>query len=800
MVWIVFIPFLAGALAPFMARRWPHQVGLMLALAPLASLLVLGSFLPVDPAETATRLYPWVPSLGVDLAFRLDGLSVAFGLLITLIGVVVVLYSGGYMHHETPAALGRFFAYLLAFMGSMLGLVLSDNVFGLFVFWELTSIFSYLLIGFHHEDPLNRKKALKALLVTGGGGLVLLAGLVLLVLMGTQAGLPLREAALLSNLLELELASSELYAPTLILIAIGCFTKSAQFPFHFWLPAAMAGPTPVSSFLHSATMVKAGIFLLARLHPAMGGTTLWIVLLTAVGAVTMLVGAAMAITQRDMKYVLAYTTIGVLGTLTMLLGPGTSLTVKAMVVFLVAHALYKATLFQVAGNVDHGTGTRDLLSLGGLRKAMPLTAAAAALAALSKSGFPGTLGFIGKELVYKAKLDLDTLSVLLVAVALLANIFLTATALMIAWWPFFGKKNGEPPHKPHEAPWTMTYGPLMLGALGVGIGLLPWVFEDVIGAAMASSIYGKPKTLDLELIPPITVQVLIAFGLSVVTLAGGFALFTRLRKWVGPLGDRLDRASRFGPGKVYELGYDGLLSGSKGLTARTQHGYLRGYVATVAAVIVAAIAWPAIRLAPEAMEVARGGAQTPGFLGGVRLHEALLLVVIAAGAIGSCVLRGLAAVAAVGVSGLGIAAVFALMSAPDLALTQIMVETLTVVLLVFIFSRLPSAGSEGPRRSALERWGVATLAVVAGAGLTVLLIAASAVHEPAWVSQTMAQWSVPRAFGQNVVNVILVDFRSLDTLGEVVVVAVAAMGVIAMWRLRPGKGEGLSPRREGGEP
>ena len=797
MLWVIAIPFLAAGLAPWFCRAAPRRAGLVLASAPLVSLLLLAGHLPVSAETSVLQSVAWAPSLGVDLALRLDGLSMAFGLLIAGIGVAVVLYSHGYLGHETPADLGRYYACLLAFMGAMLGLVLSDNVFGLFVFWELTSVFSYLLIGFHHEDAANRKKALKALLVTGGGGLALLAGLVLLVRIGREAGLSPGEAAVLSNLLRLDLASSGLYPAALLLIAAGCFTKSAQFPFHFWLPAAMAGPTPVSSFLHSATMVKAGVFLLARLHPAMGGTTLWIVLLTAVGAITMLVGGAMAIAQRDMKYVLAYTTVGVLGTLVMLLGPGTPLTIKAMVVFLVAHALYKATLFQVAGNVDHATGTRDLLTLGGLARLMPLTAAAAALAALSKSGFPGTLGFLGKELIYKAKLDLETIGVVLVAVALLTNIFFTATALMVAWWPFFGRRNGDTPHPPHEAAWTMTAGPLAMGLSGLGVGLLPWAFEDAVGAAMASAIYGQPKALELELIPPITTQVVIAFGLSLATLAGGFALFSRLKRWVVPLGERLTALGRAGPTRGYEAGYDGLLSAAKKLTGLVQHGYLRLYVLTVVVALLAAVAWPAT----AALETLAGGGWGEAVGGPPRVHEAVLCGVIVAGAMAACVLRGLAAVAAAGVSGLGIAGVFALMSAPDLALTQIMVETLTVVLLVFVLCGLPSAGAGGETRRAAARWRDGALASAAGVTLAALLLAASATPGEAWVSRTMAAWSVPEAQGRNVVNVILVDFRALDTLGEVVVVAVAALGVRALWRMRPG-GEGGLGRggraREGG--
>jgi len=770
MIWITFSLFFVAAIAPWVVSRFPARAGQLFALVPLAGFAYFISLLPISGNETITQTLTWAPSLGATLAFRLDGLSMTFAILITFIGAMVLLYSSAYMKGE--AGQGRFFASLLAFMGAMLGLVISDSIISLFVFWELTSIFSYLLIGFHHEDPLNRKKALKALLVTGGGGLALLAGLLMMIVAGMQLGLTFADASKFSTLSQVDLRTSSLYTGALILVALGCFTKSAQFPFHFWLPAAMAGPTPVSSFLHSATMVKAGVFLLAKLHPMLGGTTLWIVMLTTVGAITMVIGGAMAVAQRDMKYVLAYSTIGVLGALTMLLGPGTELTVKAMVVFLVAHALYKATLFQVAGSVDHEAGTRDLLHLGGLRHVMPITAAAAVMAALSKSGFPGTLGFIGKELIYKAKLDLETLGVVLVLVALLANIFLTATALMVAWWPFFGKKKETPKHA-HEAPWPMWIGPLLMGAAGVFVGLLPWAFEDAMGAAMASTIAGYEKELNLKLIPPLTTQVIIAFGLSVLTLAGGFLLFSKLHRWVDRLGVELNRASQFGPGRVYDLAYQGLLDGSKKLIGWVQHGRLSAYVATITGALVAAVAWWAFESMPS-----EGASESPAWLTTSYPHEWLLALLIAGGAIGAVLMHSrIAALASLGVSGFGIAAFFSFFSAIDLALTQLMVETLTVMVLAWVLWKLPDASKLAPR---WIRASHAVLALAAGAMMTLLILAATAIHDPGWVWKAMSAMSVPEAKGRNIVNVILVDFRALDTLGEVLVVAAAGLGVLVL--------------------
>ena len=360
---------------------------------------------------------------------RLDGLSFLMAVLITGIGGFIILYAQGYMHGHPQ--LGRFFLYLLSFMGAMLGLVLSDNLILLFIFWELTSITSYLLIGFKSEYKESRMKALQALLVTGLGAMAMLAGFVLLAhVTGTW------KTSEINNLGEL-IHASPLYAGIVILILIGAFTKSAQVPFHFWLPNAIAGPTPVSAFLHSATMVKAGVFLMARMNPSLSGTGLWEYTLAVFGSFTLLLAMFLGLFQKDVKSILAYTTLGVLGVLTMLLGIGSEYAIKAMIVFLPGHALYKATLFMVVGSVDHETGTRDVTLLRGLRKLMPITAIAGGLAALSMSGLPPFFGFIGKELIYKAGVKLNGLEMVFLAVALLGNLVMMGLALKAGIFPFF---------------------------------------------------------------------------------------------------------------------------------------------------------------------------------------------------------------------------------------------------------------------------------------------------------------------------------------------------------------------------
>ena len=502
--------------------------------------------LPLGPGATWTEALSWIPDLGIALAFRLDGLSVTFGLLICGIGALVLLYAGAYM--RTDPRLGRLCGLLLLFMGAMLGVVFSDDVFVLFVFWELTSIASYLLIGFKHDKQDARDAARQALLVTGVGGLALLAGLVLLTIAASQAGLPANQVSRISALATVDLSGHALFVPALLLIVLGAFSKSAQMPLHFWLPNAMTAPTPVSAYLHSATMVKAGVFLLARLNPVFGDSELWHVLLTATGAVTMVIAAAMAAGQTDLKRILAYTTVSVLGTLTMLIGVGTELAIKAAVVYLVAHACYKAALFMIAGSLEHATGTRDVRHLGGLIRAMPITAVSGMLAALSMAGAPPLFGFMGKELLLKAKLDLEYLGVILILVASLANIFLIAMALVVAIWPFFGHRTAGA-KSAHEAPFLMLAGPMILAVTGLFVGLIPGTFDSALGSAMATAIGGRPIAMELKLWHGLSPVALTALGISIVTLTIGFTLFLRLRNWLAHITVVVTRLGRRGPGR-----------------------------------------------------------------------------------------------------------------------------------------------------------------------------------------------------------------------------------------------------------
>jgi multicomponent Na+:H+ antiporter subunit A len=766
MLWSVLLPFLAALVAVPLVRRLGAGAAWLLAAVPTILFVRLLRALPIAPGEAVLESRPWVSSLGVELGFRLDGLSATFALLITGIGALVLVYAGEYLAHDRR--LGRFLATLLAFMGSMLGVVLADDLITLFVFWELTSVTSYLLIGFDHERPGARDAALKALLVTGGGGLAVLAGLLLLGLVGGDLTAGGGFVGSLSALEAVDVRGHWAYPAILMLVVLGAATKSAQVPFHFWLPEAMAAPTPVSAYLHSATMVKAGVYLLARLHPQLGQTVEWEWLVGGLGLVTMLVAAGMALGQTDLKKILAYSTVAVLGILTMLIGVGTTYAIKTAVVFLVAHALYKAALFMVAGNVDHETGTRDVTTLGGLRRLMPWTAAAGLLAALSKAGAPPMFGFIGKELLYKAKLDLEVIGGWLVIAAVIANVALVATALLVSVKPFWGRSRPTP-KEAHEAPFGMLLGPVVLAVTGVVVGLLPAPFEHALGSAMATAVAGRPVVMDLKLWHGLNVDALMVLGLSLVTLAAGTALYLVLRRRLAGAATVVSALGRVGPARVFDRAVDALPGGAARVTAMVPIGRLRFAILTSLIVAVGLAAAPLVMRTP--LVVVDLG-PTP------EVHEVLLALLAATGALATVVLRSrLAGVASLGVTGLAIALLFVAYGAPDLAMTQIAVESLSVILLALVFAGLaPVVRRSGPAGRLRD----AVVATAAGAVAAVTVVVTAGVRLDAEVARYYLESSVPLAYGRNVVNVILVDFRALDTMGEIVVVAVAGLGVAAL--------------------
>jgi multicomponent Na+:H+ antiporter subunit A len=750
--------FAVAALAPWLHNLTGRHSGWLLALWPATLFLYFLGFLGGVNDGPVLVNHSWIPSMDIQLSFMVDGLSLLFALLISGIGVFVVAYAGRYL--EGHRDLGRFYAILLAFMASMLGLVLSDNLISLFVFWELTSITSYLLIGFNHEDASARRSALQGLFVTVGGGLLLMTGLIMLALIGGSF-----ELSTLLNEGDV-IREHGLYVPMLWLILFGAFTKSAQFPFHFWLPNAMAAPTPVSAYLHSATMVKAGVYLLARLNPALGGTELWLTLLGSIGALTLFIGVWLAVRSTGIKKVLAYSTVMALGTLTMLIGLGSDLALGAAMAFLLAHSLYKGALFMIAGIIDHETGSKDLRDTGGLFRAMPVTAVVAGIAALSLAGVLPMFGFVAKELLFESVLD--GAAAWMVPLVIAGAIMTVAVGALIGVLPWYGAPVATK-KAPHEAPPALLAGPVVLASLGLLFGLFAPLVDRALLAAASSAVAGHAVSPDLALWHGVN----LALGLSIVSLVAGLLLYwwrDHFRRLTG----FTDTLAKSGP----ERGYDALMAGLVRLaewqTRFFQSGYLRYYLMIILLTMMALV-WTLFLLNWSAFRAHLD-------ISDVRLHEYVLVLTLVAAALTAARTGSrLGAVAALGAVGFTVALLYVMFSAPDPGITQVLVETLTVILLVLVLFRLPRFLKLS---STTLRLRDAALAALVGVTMTMLLLFGMSERLHDSISWWHAAESVPSGYGRNIVNVILVDFRALDTLGEIFVLALAAIGVLAMIRLR----------------
>jgi multicomponent Na+:H+ antiporter subunit A len=757
--------FLFALLAPVVVALGRSASGWLMASLPFALTIY---FLPrVRVVAAGTTFYegwPWLPELHIGLTFFLDGLSLLFVLLICGVGTLIMIYSGKYLGGHRR--LGQFFLLLNLFMASMLGLVTAANLITFFVFWELTSLTSFFLIGFEDQREKAPSSALQALLVTGLGGLALLAGLLLT---GEVAGtLDLVELAGRGDLVR----QHAWYVPIVLLVAAGAFTKSAQFPFHFWLPNAMEAPTPVSAYLHSVTMVKAGIYLLLRFSPILDGTPLWHGLLETVGAVTMLGGIWLAFRQTDLKRLLAYATVSSLGTLVFLIGLDIPLSLEAALIYLMAHALYKAPLFLATGAIDHSTGERNLLGLGGLFGRMPLVALATILAALSMAGMAPLIGFIGKELFYEVVLSAPRAAFPSILAALLTSVLMVATATLIALRPFFGRPRFD--RLLHgRVPFGLWLGPLVLAAAGLAMGLFPGpVDRFLLTPAIRAVLPGQTS-------PPLALwhgfTPVLAF--SIVTLIGGFLIYRRwepLRQW----SDRRTGLRRRGPEAAYEALLSGLFAFATWLTGLLQNGRIRYYLLmifiTATLLTGASLLW-------------RGSFVLPTGMTSIQFGDLVLAgIILAAAWITARVGERLVAIVAMGVVGYCIALVFARFGAPDLAMTQFSIETMTVLLFVLIFHRLPLFSRLVPRRALRFDAGVA---MAAGLLMTMLTLVALSGNSSKPISSFFSENSVPAGHGRNIVNTILVDFRALDTLGEITVLGMAGVGIWALLKLLPTKGK-----------
>ncbi|NUL16803.1 putative monovalent cation/H+ antiporter subunit A [Agrobacterium tumefaciens] len=774
----LFLPFLAALAAPALVKRFGHNAAWVLAIAPALAFVHFALMLPeIAAGGVVTGGYAWVPSFNLSFSWFIDGLSLTFALLITGIGLLIVLYAGGYMKGHPQQ--GRFLSFLLLFMGAMLGVVVSDSLLMLFVFWELTSITSFLLIGFDHERAASRRAALQALVVTGGGGLLLLAGLIFIWDISgiTQLSMLVRGGDILRD--------SPFYLAALLLVLGGAFTKSAQFPFHFWLPNAMEAPTPVSAYLHSATMVKAGVYLLMRLNPVLGDTAAWQILLPFFGGLTMLTGALLAVRQTDLKLMLAYTTVSSLGLLVMLTGFGSDHAIEAAVLYLVAHSLFKGALFMVAGIIDHEAGTRDITKLGGLRKAMPITFAAALAAAISMAGLPPFFGFLAKEEIYYALAHGNPRAVLFAGIAILGNGLMFAVAFAVGLKPFLGKPVKTP--KPaHEGPLLLWLGPALLALKGLTIALFSGIAHFYISTPMASAIAGEVRPVEISLIPHMGVPL----GLSLLTIALGIVLYTQLSA-VRSLMARTFTALGAGPDRGFDVFIEMLVKVSFHVTRLIQPGRLEFYVTATFAVIAAVLLVP-LFLYGELPSM-------PSWPRDMPVHELTFIAIAVAGLVAVLTASSrLTAIIALGIQGFAVAVIFLLFGAPDLSFTQFMVETLSVVILTLVMTRLRLSPSD--HRGLGQKLLDSTIAIACGTGFALFLMRATQASFDNRLTDFYNTYSKVIAHGANVVNVIIVDFRGTDTLGEIAVVMITGLAILALIRIRPAaalKGPAKTAKKKG---
>ena len=759
-----FAPFVAAAFAPYLTRLMGHKSSYVLALVPAALFIHFFQFLPeVANGERVTGGVQWIPSLGITFSWLIDGLSLTFALLISGIGTLIILYAGAYL--KSYAQQGRFLMFMLLFMGAMQGLVLADSFLMLFVFWELTSIASFLLIGFDHKRTAARRAALQALVVTGIGGLSLLAGLIVI---WFSTGV---------NHMSLLLAGGDVmrdspfYLAALLLILGGAFTKSAQFPMHFWLPNAMEAPTPVSAYLHSATMVKAGVYLLMRLNPAMGDTVLWETILPIFGGTTLLVGTLLAVRQTDLKLMLAYTTVASLGLLVMLTGFGTEAAISAAVLYLIAHSLFKGALFMIAGIIDHESGTRNLLELGGLRKAMPITFFAAILAALSMGGLLPFYGFLAKEEIYYALAGASPWAITFTIVAIIGNALMFAAAFGVGLRPFIGKKIETPKHA-HDGPFGLMAAPVVLALCGLAAGLFYKLAHFYFSSPMATAVAGEDVLIKIGPIPHLNT----AFALSLVTIALGVLLYMKLDDLRASM-QRVLETIGWGPDKGFDQFISAIISFADSATRRINNGNLERYM-TVTFILVAIVLLVPMIFGDELPAI-------PAFPD-IAFYQWAVLIICAIGIVVVVTAQDrLTAIVSLGIQGFAVALIFLLMGAPDLAFTQFMVETLAVVILALVMTRLKLQASDARPMGEMIRDMIIASACGIGFGLMLLKSVEGVFNTD--LADFFAQYSSAIARGKNIVNVILVDFRGVDTLGEIGVVMAAGLAILALIRVRVSK-------------
>ncbi|HMP45132.1 MAG TPA: monovalent cation/H+ antiporter subunit A [Sphingopyxis sp.] len=771
---VLALPFAGSAIAAFLPARGRNWASALAGTVALAGAILLAGFFPlVSDGQVLRHESPWLPSLGLDFTLRLDGFTWLFSMLVLGIGALVILYARYYMSPKDPVP--RFFAFLQAFMGAMLGIVLSGNLIQLAFFWELTSLFSFLLIGYWHHNQSARDGARMALIVTGAGGVCLLVGFLLL---GRIVGSYDVDAVIAAGPI---IRAHDAYLAALILILLGAFTKSAQFPFHFWLPHAMAAPTPVSAYLHSATMVKAGIFLLILLWPALAGTQSWYLIVTTAGLATLLLGAWSAIFQQDLKGLLAYSTISHLGLITLLLGLGSPLAAVAAIFHTINHATFKASLFMATGIIDHETGTRDLRQLSGLARFMPITATLAMVAAAAMAGVPLLNGFLSKEMFLAEALESQSgtvIDMLLPFLATLASAFSVFYSVRFIHQTFFGPAPTGLPHQPKDAPRWMLLPIEILVLACLLVGVLPALTIGPFLAGAVEAVLGdRTPHYSLAIWHGFNIPLL----MSLIALAGGAAAYWKF----GPRLNAVERSpiiGRLKARRTFEAVLAAIVEAARALHRWLGTGRLQVQLRLVigTALVVGALPFLFLGYSPG---------PEPGTL--IDPVFALLWIIgclCAVGAAWQAKFHRLVALTLIGGAGLATCISFVWLSAPDLGLTQLLVEIVTLVLLLLGLRWLPQRKPEiwpearKPLMVPLRRGGDLILATLGGAGVATLAYAMMTRPLPETISRYFVENAYPEGGGANVVNVILVDFRGFDTLGEISVLAIVALTVFTLLR------------------
>lgn len=791
----IFIPMLAAILVPFLYKRMKNiHTGWFVLAVPATLAVIYATYIAqVAEGEVFIAELPWIPSLDISIVSYLDGLSLLFSLLITGIGSLVVLYSIFYLDKHKEK-LHNFYVYLLLFMSAMLGVVQSDHLITLYFFWELTSISSFLLIGYWYNRDASRFGALKSMMITVGGGLMMLGGFVLLYLMGGTYSI--RELIVMAP----NLVDQPLFTWSLVLLLLGAFTKSAQFPFYIWLPDAMEAPTPVSAYLHSATMVKAGIYLVARFTPIFAASELWVWLVTGVGLLTLFWGSFFAVKQTDLKGILAFSTVSQLGLIMSLLGASavafhandTVDTIKfaayAAIFHLINHATFKGSLFMIAGIVDHETGTRDIRKLGGLMSIMPISFTVAAIGSLSMAGLPPFNGFLSKEMFLTAMLALqkfeffgfETWGALFPIIAWIASIFTFIYSFYFVFRTFNGNYKPEQlPHKPHEAPIGMLISPILLAALVVIIFFIPNLigntFVKPAVQAIQPFLYDTPQAVDIHVSAwhGINPELLMTIGIIII----GVLLFVALPKWQG-IYQRFPQA--FTLNNAYDKIMQGLGVGLNRLSRRYMTGSMRHYLlymfSGIAIIVIGSL------FVKDAFSLSFQGTSP------IRPYEIILIVVLLIGTSITILAKSrLTAIIGLGAVGYTVALFFVIFNAPDLALTQLVIETISVALFLLAFYHLPKLGKREERmRFQLNR---AVVSIAVGVMVTLVALSAHSQKLIPSIAKYYEETVYSLAGGGNIVNVILVDYRGFDTLFEITVLGIAGMAILAMIKLRMNRKE-----------